>query len=383
MAMLRCMNCMKEYNEKQNKCPHCGYMKTQLSKEDMYLPQETTLQRRYIVGNVLREQENEVIYIGWDSVLDKRIAIKEYYPIHWAKRMAGHKEISCGLEADKAQFMRGLEQFISEAQQLAKFREDTGVIRIYDSFEENGTAYTIIEYTESLRTPVVVNSKEEKSSWQQCKKIFHIGWGIGMVAMLLLVVLIDMEMNAEASDADSNSIPNIVGLSYQQAEKELNALGVEIEREKYCYSDVVNADVITCQSIPHGTKLEEDMVVKVVVTRAHEDGVADEQEEDKQLENADETQKESLKDRVTTEEMTTKQASTSEESTTRSTTEQTTQQTTRATTREKTTQKKTQKKTEKKTTEKKTEKKTTQEKTTEKKTTEKATTEEEVIVIED
>lgn len=383
MARMRCMNCMEEYNEKQNKCPHCGYVNLQPINVEWYLPQETTLQRRYLVGNVLRENENEIIYIGWDSVLEKRIAIKEYYPVPCVQRAAGQKELSYQSEEEKAQFMRGLEKFISEAQQLARFREDTGVIRIYDSFEENGTAYTIIEYTDGLRAPIVTGKSEVISKWRQQKKAFHIGWGISVVAILVLLVLIFVETGDEVVATDSNTIPDVVGMSYQQAETELEALGVRVEREKYSHSDTVEADVITCQSIPEGTKLEESMIMKVVVTSAkNKEAISQQAEIGATQENSREDTQEDTEKKTTAVKVTTEEETTTDTSTASQSTERTTSQTVKKTTQQ-TTEKTTQKKTEKKTTEKKTEKKTSQEKATERATTEKATTEEEVIVIED
>lgn len=396
MAMMRCMNCMEEYNEKQNKCPHCGCVSVQSPEKEYYLQPETTLQRRYVVGNALRESESEIVYIGWDSVLEKRIAIKEFFPVSCAQRSFGQKELTCRLEEEKAQFVRGLEQFVSEAQQLAKFREDTGVIRIYDSFQENGTAYTIIEYTDNLRVQLTPGKSDSVSKWQQRKKFFYVGWGSGVVAILLLLVLVLMEAGGEAMATELNVIPNMVGMPYQQAEEEMETLGVEIEREKYCYSDTVETDVITCQSVPMGTKLEAGMVVKVVVTSAEKKATTSQKtDKDDIRENAEEDMQENTGEKATSEDVTTEEVSTTETSTasqstqrtTRQTVKRTTQQTTKETTREKTTEKKTEKKTtEKKTTEKKTEKRTTEKKTekktTQEKTTEKATTEE-VIVIED
>lgn len=377
MAMLRCMNCMEEYNEKQNKCPHCGYMKMQQAKYERFLPQETTLQRRYIVGNLLQENEQEIIYIGWDSVLEKKIAIKEYFPMNYAQRMVGQKELTSLSEEEKAQFMCGLERFISEAQQLARFREDTGMIRIYDNFEENGTAYTVVEYTESLRVPLVAKQPDVIDKWQQKKKVYYIGWSILAVAIMVVLVLLFFETRTEKNLTADETIPDIIGMSYQQAEKVLESFGVELQREKYCYSDALEEDTITCQSISEGTKLEKGMVVKVVVTSVYEDSTTQEQvTETDFFENNEKDAQESTEEITTIEEESSAEANATTQSTKR-----TTQQKVNMTTQETTKEKKTQKK-EKKTTEKKTEKKTEQKKTTEKATAEKAT-EEEVIVIED
>ncbi len=374
MARVRCMNCMEEYNEKQNKCPHCGYMYVQPIETSNYLLQETILQKRYIVGNVLRQNENEIIYVGWDQVLEKRIAIKEFFSTKCMERVKGQKELWCKSEEEKPQFLRELEQFISEAQQLARFREETGMLRIYDSFEENGTAYTIIEYTDNLRTVVVKQEPKNVDQWQKMKRFFYIGWGIGAVAIMVLLALLFFETREEADATTNETVPNIAGMTYQQAMKELEVLGVEIEKEKYCYSDTLDTDIITCQSISVGTPIEEGMVVCVVVTSSHKYD-----ETQKEVIGEDEAEKDMEEETVTEEKTITEMATTGTTTTDTSVapmpTEQTTQRTVKKTTQ--TTTEKVTKKKEKKTTEKKTEKKTEQKKTTEKITTE------EVIVIEE
>lgn len=359
MAMLRCMNCMEEYNEKNNKCPHCGFVPVQTKRESGQLPQETVLQRRYVVGCALKQNDNEIIYIGWDQVLEKKIAIKEYFPGYCAKRGMERKELFWESEEDKAKFMRGMEQFSAEAQRLARFREDTGIIRIYDSFEENGTAYTITEYSDSLRGGEDVGIPDEQSGWQQKKRFCYAGLGIGAAAVLVMLLLLFLDTHRSLivrQDAFSyERIPDMTGMPYEQAEKKLEEIGVKIQREKYCLTEDLQEDIILCQNILSGRRAEQGTVVKVVVTK---------KEEKKTTEAA-------LKNT---------EAETEEEATTEAATrQQTTQQKTTRTVTPKTTEKKTTaKKTEKKkATEKKTEKKTEQEKTTEKVTTE------EVIVIEE
>ena len=51
--MTRCMRCMKEYNENNAYCTHCGYKPGSGGGEHYYLPEGTVLQDRYIVGKVL------------------------------------------------------------------------------------------------------------------------------------------------------------------------------------------------------------------------------------------------------------------------------------------------------------------------------------------
>lgn len=45
------------------------------------------------------------------------------------------------------QFADGMAKFIDEAKRLAQFQSEDGIVRVYDSFETNNTAYIIMEYT--------------------------------------------------------------------------------------------------------------------------------------------------------------------------------------------------------------------------------------------
>ena len=85
-------------------------------------------------------------YIGWDALLEQVVAIKEYLPSEFSTRMPGQTQVSV-FQGDKAeQFAGGLSKFVDEAQRLARFHNTDGIVRIYDSFEANGTAYIIMEY---------------------------------------------------------------------------------------------------------------------------------------------------------------------------------------------------------------------------------------------
>ena len=44
------------------------------------------------------------------------------------------------------QFHDGAEKFVDEANRLAQFRNTDGIVRIFESFKENNTAYIVMEY---------------------------------------------------------------------------------------------------------------------------------------------------------------------------------------------------------------------------------------------
>jgi serine/threonine protein kinase len=83
--------------------------------------------------------------LAWDTNLQVRIAIKEFLPRQLASRTSGGTQVypySGGQEA----FNIGLDQFLSEARNLAQFRDHPGIISVLDFFPENGTGYMVMEY---------------------------------------------------------------------------------------------------------------------------------------------------------------------------------------------------------------------------------------------
>lgn len=142
----RCMGCMNEYSEEFEICPYCGFIENSEPESPLHMEPGTYLADRYIVGRVVGYGGFGVTYIGWDAKLEQKVAIKEYLPSEFSTRAPGHSKLTI-YSGDKAeQFSKGLNQFVDEAKRLAKFQNTTGIVKVFDSFEENQTAYIIMEY---------------------------------------------------------------------------------------------------------------------------------------------------------------------------------------------------------------------------------------------
>lgn len=144
----RCLGCMELYGDEFSICPHCGYVVGTSTEEPIHMAPGTILHDRYIVGKVLGFGGFGVTYIAWDGRLEQKVAIKEYLPGEFSTRMPGQSRITV-FNGDKSQqFYDGLHKFVDEAKRLAKFQNEPGIVKIFDSFEENKTAYIIMEYLE-------------------------------------------------------------------------------------------------------------------------------------------------------------------------------------------------------------------------------------------
>ena len=142
----RCMGCMELYKEVFEVCPECGYIEGTDAAEALFMQPETLLHDRYIVGKALGFGGFGVTYIGWDGKLEQKVAIKEYLPSEFSTRMPGQSRVTVFNGNKREQFHAGLDKFTEEAKHLAKFQNEIGIVKVFDSFIENETAYIIMEY---------------------------------------------------------------------------------------------------------------------------------------------------------------------------------------------------------------------------------------------
>lgn len=84
-------------------------------------------------------------YEGEHILLQKKIAIKEFFIADFCNRDEDTKTISVGVKT-KITFVEKLKaKFIEEARAVSKL-EHPGIVNVYDVFEENGTAYYVMDY---------------------------------------------------------------------------------------------------------------------------------------------------------------------------------------------------------------------------------------------
>lgn len=145
-----CMGCMREYDDRFDICPHCGYIFNTPARQAYHITPGTILNNRYIVGKVLGFGGFGVTYIGWDYVMCRRVAIKEYLPSEFATRAPSQNQVTVYSGDRQEQFREGLAKMMDEARRLAKFDHVSGIVQIFDCFEANGTSYLVMEYLDGV-----------------------------------------------------------------------------------------------------------------------------------------------------------------------------------------------------------------------------------------
>lgn len=142
-----CPNCFKQLSLGTSVCPHCNFDIVSYNHKSAALPLFTTLNNQYLVGKVLGQGGFGITYKAFDTFMNSTVAIKEYMPCDYAER---NGKTLCALPNNKAEkiFEHGKASYIDEIKTLYQFKNISGIVTIYTHFQENNTAYLVMEYLE-------------------------------------------------------------------------------------------------------------------------------------------------------------------------------------------------------------------------------------------
>ena len=153
-------------------CPHCGFDPRSVKGIEYALPMGTILAGKYLVGRVLGQGGFGITYVGWDIALERKVAIKEYYPSGQVSRNPGSRGLTWYTSVQSQQAKQnGTQMFLKEARKMSKVDDIPNVVRVRDLFQENETAYIVMDFVEGE----TLKARLEKTGplpWEQAKGIF-------------------------------------------------------------------------------------------------------------------------------------------------------------------------------------------------------------------
>lgn len=153
---------MREYPEGQQMCPYCGYKPVNHDNLYYLLPGTLLCQGRYLIGNAINAGGFGIVYRALDKTLDKLIAIKEYYPGGIAARTPGTSQVLIYSDKRIAEYEQGKTRFLNEARKVAKFNTHPNIVDVYDFFEENNTAYMVMEFMDGMTYKAYIKAQGGK-----------------------------------------------------------------------------------------------------------------------------------------------------------------------------------------------------------------------------
>ena len=115
------------------------------------LQQGVLLNHKYRIEKVLGEGGFGITYQAVDTVLDLSVAIKEYYLSGYVTRETNNGNTVMPFSGEKKEiYEEGKRKFIKEARSLGKLAGQRGIVAVRDYFEENNTAYIVMEFLDGI-----------------------------------------------------------------------------------------------------------------------------------------------------------------------------------------------------------------------------------------
>ena len=163
-----CMGCMRELSQPMEMCPYCKFVMSQYQRPKNSLPLYEIVNGKYLIGKVLGIGGFGITYVGWDFYQSKKVCIKEYFPRQIATRNPDAdsytEQVSVSIQYNNGNtglytmnttrtqqaYVKGLESYIKEAENLSKFYLMPGIVSVRDFFYGNRTAYIVMEYIDGI-----------------------------------------------------------------------------------------------------------------------------------------------------------------------------------------------------------------------------------------
>ena len=121
-----------------------------------------------------------ITYLATDTMLNRKVAIKEYFPREFAHRDGTLLVKPAGNKEDRENFSWGLKRFLEEARVLALF-DHPNIVPVRRFFEANGTAYLVMDYCDGIPLDTLISRNGSLNKDQINKILFPILDGLERV----------------------------------------------------------------------------------------------------------------------------------------------------------------------------------------------------------
>jgi len=166
-----CYSCFGETVNEYGICTACGYDDAgHRVNYPLALPGGSILFGRYIIGKVLGQGGYGITYLARDYQSGQQVAIKEFFPDTMATR-TGTTTVTplSGMRGEH--FHYGRDSFLEEAKTMAEFNGNPHIAGVQMYFEENNTAYFVMEYLDGCSFGDYIASRGRRLSWEDTAQI--------------------------------------------------------------------------------------------------------------------------------------------------------------------------------------------------------------------
>ncbi len=153
-------------------CAKCGYQTRFEGKVyQRALPPGTVLQQRYYLGRTLGEGGFGITYKAFDYAKQAICCVKEYAPNEICRRSEHGRMLEVLSEQVELPYRAGLKRFFDETRILSRLENIPSVVDITDVFQENNTAYFVMEYLDGANLQQIVRATKGRLPVQKATDI--------------------------------------------------------------------------------------------------------------------------------------------------------------------------------------------------------------------
>ncbi len=162
------MNCMCLTDQTQGLCPKCG-KPLQAFNEPPAIEVGTVLRQRYLLGAVHTVNGEGYTYIAFDMLTNEPVYIREFFPMGKAHRQQDGVSVDVDAQ-DRELCLTWVSAFIALHQKLKSMGSTNCISPCKELFDENDTAYAVIEVGQGKRTlQQYLNEYFDVLSWKQAE----------------------------------------------------------------------------------------------------------------------------------------------------------------------------------------------------------------------
>lgn len=170
-SLNRCWHCFSEFRgERTVICPVCGCVQSGVPKVNSHLYPGTVLKNHIVIGEVEGFGGFGVTYRAWDTTLRAMVAVKEYFNNKIVRRTPGEVLVQIQPGKEK-QYRLEMNRFLQEARCTAQFRSCDNIVYVYDIFEENNTAYMVMQFLDGQTLQKAIKQNGGGLPWQKAVDI--------------------------------------------------------------------------------------------------------------------------------------------------------------------------------------------------------------------
>ena len=193
-------------------------------------PQTTLQSGKYKIIRVLGQGGFGITYLAEQVMLGRKVAIKEFFYKEYCDSEEGTSHVTLGTQSNRETVMRFREKFLKEARTISQL-DHPNIIKIHDIFEENNTAYYVMEYIEGENLSELVKRQgalpeatavayikkvADALAYIHARSINHLDVKPGNIMLRQRdqqIVLIDFGLSKQYDDVGSQTSSTPVGIS--------------------------------------------------------------------------------------------------------------------------------------------------------------------------